>query len=62
MLTSRANFGTQTNSVGPDQTATSSLILVHTVCYRDVLNKLADDIAEEKQAKSNMHAFLSRAV
>ena len=47
MLTSMTDFGMQTNSVDPDQTAPSSLSSVHIVCYRDVLNGLTDETADD---------------
>ena len=47
---SMTNFGMQTNSVDPDQTA---LIWVHTVCCRYALNGFADttadNISQDKQ-------------
>ena len=53
MLTSRTNVSIQTNSVDPNQTAPrSSLIWVHTVCYRDVLNGLADNTVDNTGPRS----------
>ena len=46
---SKTNFGIKTNSVDPDQTVP--------VCYRDIINGLADDtqqtaFSRDKQPKS----------
>ena len=44
---SRTNFGIQTNSVDPDQTAPRmQMIRAHTVWYRDILNGQTDNIAD----------------
>ena len=47
-LGSKSNFGMQANSVDSES---SNLICLHTVCYRDVLNGLADDTANDIKSR-----------
>ena len=52
MLTSITNVGIQTNSFDPDQTAPPlGQICVYTVCYRDILNELTDNIKSQLAAQ-----------
>ena len=46
-LTSLTNVSIEANSLDPDQTYSSSLILVHTVWLRGFYNISADDKADE---------------